>query len=127
MFIYQATVEKVVDGDTLDLEIDLGFGVFTRQRVRLMGINAAEHDTDGGEKAIEFVKAWVAEHGPQFTVRTQKDKKDQDKKEKYGRYLATILSGTGDLGQALIDAGLAVAWDGTGPRPVPCGDKISTT
>jgi endonuclease YncB( thermonuclease family) len=49
-----------------------------------------------------------------LTVRTQKDKR-----EKYGRYLATVLSGTEDLGQALIDAGLALPYDGTGPRPVP--------
>lgn len=114
MFIYQATVEKVVDGDTLDLQVDLGFGVFTRQRVRLLGINAAEHNTPEGKKAIAFVQTWVVEHGPAFTVRTSKDKK-----EKYGRYLATILSDTGELGQALVDAGLAVPWDGSGARPVP--------
>ncbi|QDN94997.1 nuclease (plasmid) [Streptomyces sp. RLB1-9] len=114
MFIYQATVEKVVDGDTLDLQVDLGFGVFTRQRVRLLGINAAEHGTELGDKATAFVRDWVQKHGPVFTVRTQKDKR-----EKYGRYLATVLSGTEDLGQALIDAGLALPYDGTGPRPVP--------
>ncbi|MFI0967102.1 thermonuclease family protein [Streptomyces sp. NPDC021080] len=114
MFIYQATVLRVVDGDTLDLQLDLGFGVFTCQRVRLLGVNAAEHGTELGDKATAFVKAWVAEHGPTFTVRTQKDKR-----EKYGRYLATVLSSAEDLGQALIDAGLAVAYDGTGPRPVP--------
>jgi micrococcal nuclease len=114
VFIYQATVDKVVDGDTLDLQVDLGFGVFTRQRVRLLGINAPEHNTDDGKKAIAFVQAWVKEHGPTFTVRTLKDKK-----EKYGRYLATLLSDTEELGQALVDAGLAVPWDGEGARPVP--------
>jgi micrococcal nuclease len=113
MFIYQATVEKVVDGDTLDLQVDLGFGVFTRQRVRLLGINAPEHNTPGGKKATAFVQAWVTEHGPTFTVRTSKDKR-----EKYGRYLATVLSDTKELGQALVDAGLAVPWDGEGARPV---------
>jgi endonuclease YncB( thermonuclease family) len=122
VFIYNATVTRVVDGDTLDLQLDLGFGVFTRQRVRLLGINAPEHNTDDGKKAIDFVTAWVAEHGPQFTVRTQKDKK-----EKYGRYLATVLSDTAELGQALIDAGLAVPYDGSGPRPVPRGGKVSST
>jgi micrococcal nuclease len=114
VFIYQAAVEKVVDGDTLDLQLDLGFGVFTRQRVRLLGINAAEHGTELGDKATAFARDWVKQHGPAFTVRTQKDKK-----EKFGRYLATILSDTADLGQALIDAGLALPYDGTGPRPVP--------
>lgn len=114
MYIYQATVDRVVDGDTLDLRIDLGFSVFTTQRVRLLGINAAEHNTDMGKKATAFVEAWVVEHGPTFTVRTHKDQK-----EKYGRYLALILSGASDLGEALLDAGLAVPYDGNGPRPVP--------
>jgi len=114
MFIYQATVEKVVDGDTLDLQVDLGFGVLTRQRVRLLGINAPEHNTPEGKKAVAFVQKWVKEHGPTFAVRTMKDKK-----EKYGRYLATILSDTEELGQALVDAGLAAPWGGSGVRPVP--------
>jgi micrococcal nuclease len=114
VFIYRATVEKVVDGDTLDLQVDLGFGVFTRQRVRLMGINAAEKNTSDGKRAVAFAQAWVDKHGPVFTVRTTKDKK-----EKYGRYLVTILSDVEELGQALVDAGLAVPWDGQGVRPVP--------
>jgi endonuclease YncB( thermonuclease family) len=113
VYIYQGSVDKVVDGDTLDLQLDLGFGVFTRQRVRLLGINAPEHNTPDGKKALSFVEAWVVEHGPEFTVRTQKDKK-----EKYGRYLATLLSDAADLGQALLDAGLALPWDGKGQRPV---------
>lgn len=122
MFIYLATVKKVVDGDTLDLQIDLGFGVFTQQRVRLLGINAAEHGSELGDKATAFVKDWVAEHGPTFTARTQKDKR-----EKFGRYLVTLLSDVEDLGQALIDAGLALPYDGNGPRPVPGVDKVSST
>lgn len=122
MFIYQATVAKVVDGDTLDLQVDLGFAVLTRQRVRLLGINAAEHGTALGDKATAFVKDWVAKNGPVFTVRTQKDKR-----EKFGRYLATVLSGIEELGQALTDAGLAVPYDGNGPRPVPGGDGVSST
>jgi endonuclease YncB( thermonuclease family) len=114
MYIYSAAVKKVVDGDTLDLTISLGFRMFTEQRVRLLGINAPEHNTPEGKKAIAFVKAWIDEHGPVFTVRTH-----LDEQEKYGRFLAVVLTDTSELGQALIDAGLAAPWDGKGPRPVP--------
>ncbi len=42
MYIYKATILKIVDGDTLDLDIDLGFGIHRKQRVRLEGIDAPE-------------------------------------------------------------------------------------
>jgi micrococcal nuclease len=119
MFLYTATEVNVVDGDTLDVQLDLGFGVFTRQRVRLLGLNAAEHGTELGDQATAFAKEWVQKHSADLTVRTQKDKK-----EKFGRYLATVLAGDADLGQALIDAGLAVPYDGHGPRPVPVKPKV---
>jgi hypothetical protein len=41
MFVYLATVERVVDGDTLDLDIDLGFKSHTRVRVRLLGVDTS--------------------------------------------------------------------------------------
>jgi micrococcal nuclease len=114
MFTYLGAVEKVVDGDTLDLQIDLGFGVFTRQRVRLLGLNAPEHNTADGKAATAFVQAWTDQHGPVFTVTTEKDKK-----EKYGRYLATIYADGVSLNEDLVAAGLALPWDGNGKRPVP--------
>ena len=45
MYEYQAIIERVVDGDTVDVMIDLGFDVWTKQRVRLMGIDTPESRT----------------------------------------------------------------------------------
>jgi micrococcal nuclease len=39
-YIYQATLERVVDGDTVDVVIDLGFSTFRRERIRLYGVDA---------------------------------------------------------------------------------------
>mgnify|MGYP003647432670 CR=1 FL=1 len=52
MFEYYCKVERVVDGDTIDVNIDLGFDVCTKQRVRLLGIDTPESrtfDKEGNE------------------------------------------------------------------------------
>ena len=67
-FIYKAKVLRVVDGDTIDVMLDLGFNFFQKGRVRLMGINTPESRTrDKVEKkygllAKEYLKEWVAKH-----------------------------------------------------------------
>jgi micrococcal nuclease len=116
---YPATVLRVIDGDTLDLDIDLGFSIRITQRVRLEGINTAEKNTAAGKETSAWVQQWVDTHGPALTVRTHR-------REKYGRYLATVTTAEGQaLNEALIDAGLAAPYDGTGPRPLPTPRKES--
>ena len=64
MYEYAATVERVVDGDTVDVTFDLGFSILYRDRVRLLGINTPEKRTrDEVEKvkgiaASEFASEW---------------------------------------------------------------------
>lgn len=117
MNIYPATVLRVIDGDTLDLDIDLGFCLHLTQRIRLEGINTAEKNTTAGKDAAAWVQRWVDGRGPAFTVQTHR-------REKYGRYLATLTAADGQvLNTALIDAGLAAVYDGTGPRPIPTAAK----
>ncbi|RSS97240.1 hypothetical protein EF903_01580 [Streptomyces sp. WAC05292] len=112
-FTYSATVMRTIDGDTLDLDVDLGFGIHLIQRVRLHGINTAEKSTAAGKEAAAWAQGWIDTNGPDFTVETHS-------KEKYGRYLATLTPARGQsLNAALIEAGHAVAYDGHGPRPVP--------
>ena len=88
---YLATVERVVDGDTLDMLVDLGFDVSVRERFRVYGLNTPEtHTTDAKEKAAglaakEFVTALLAKQPVPLAVTTHKDDK-----EKYGRYLADV-------------------------------------
>src|SRR5690242_17733723 len=101
MYTYKATVLRVVDGDTVDIEIDLGFDIRTVQRVRLAGLNAPEKNTDAGMQA----KLWLVDRlwiGAQVTVRSDKPGGG----DKYGRYLATIIDGK-DGDRSVNDALLA--------------------
>lgn len=105
-YIRNATVVKVIDGDTVDLLVDLGFELTYKTRCRLTGINAPEKNTPEGMKSAE----WLTKLLP--TGRAVIIKTDRDKKEKYGRYLATIqVAGLKDsVNQSLVDAGLAVPY-----------------
>jgi len=91
MYEYKATPLKVIDGDTIDLLIDLGFSVHVKERVRLWGIDTPETRTrDKKEKkaglaAKKYVLDWIAKH-PSFTIRTHKDGRG-----KFGRMLAEIF------------------------------------
>jgi micrococcal nuclease len=88
MYQYYATVISVHDGDTLTVDIDLGFGVLLRnQKIRLHGINAPEINSDQKDEAIA-VRDWLRTNlvGKQIDLMTMKDKK-----EKFGRYLGMIV------------------------------------
>jgi micrococcal nuclease len=105
---YKGRVMKVVDGDTIEVAIELGFDLVFTTRVRVAGVNTPEiHSKDLAEKvkaeeARLTVVHWVAAH-PEVYLRTIKTK------EKYGRYLAEVFSPDGEsLGQMLLDKGLAV-------------------
>ena len=92
LYNYKATVKRVVDGDTVDVLIDLGFGISYAQRVRLYGINAPETRTrDKVEKKAGLAaKAYLKE-----ILKTNKNKciiiTTLDKKGKYGRVLGELL------------------------------------
>lgn len=116
VFERQATVGRVVDGDTLHLAVDLGCDVDLAMTVRLYGLNTPELPTPEGVAAKAFVTEWVTEHGPVFALRTVKDRK-----EKYGRYLADLVpldltpepdsrTYPTSLCTALLDAGHAVPY-----------------
>lgn len=100
---YDAEVLKVVDGDTVDLRVDLGFSIFTEMRVRLYGINAPELNTQAGKDA----RAWLLNKLlPNITVRTIKDRQ-----EKYGRYLAVLLDESGNsINEQMVAVGHAVPY-----------------
>lgn len=112
MYEYKAVIVRVVDGDTVDIDIDLGFRITTRQRVRLAGINAPETSTPEGVTA----KTFLAELIPVGTkVIVDSDKPGAG--DKYGRFLASIFLNGKYVGDSMIEAGHAVAWDGTGVKP----------
>ena len=105
MYEYKAKLERVVDGDTIDATIDLGFDVFVKKRIRFAGINAPESRTrDLKEKALglaakDRVKAILTEN-PEFTL-------ESTELGKYGRVLGKIhvdkLDGTECLTQVCLN------------------------
>ena len=107
MYEYAARCTNIVDGDTIDLLVDLGFGIHSQQRVRLLGINCPEHGTIAGDDATAFTKQWIEQHGPDLTVHTVKDRR-----EKFGRLLAQVTVAGRSLNNDLVEAGLAVDYDG---------------
>lgn len=109
---YCVVVDRVIDGDTLKVCVDLGFTITKRENVRLLGINAPELSTTAGKAAAAWVRLWVAQH-PHLVATTAKGN------DKYGRWLATIIdSDTGaTLNDDVVAAGHAHLWGGTGPKP----------
>ena len=84
---YKAQMIRTVDADTLDLDVDLGFGVHMDMRVRVARIDAWEVRGEEREKGLA-AEDWVNGEldGKQLRIKT-----DKDKKGKYGRYIAEIL------------------------------------
>jgi micrococcal nuclease len=105
-YTYAATVERVVDADTLDVALDLGMRIQLRTRLRLADVDAPERFTSEGREATEFVSALLSVLGHHVVVETQKP-------DKYGRALAAVQLGDGtDLADQLLSAGHARPYDG---------------
>jgi len=119
LYTYRAKLKRVVDGDTIDVYIDLGFDIHYFSRVRLAGINAPESRTrnleekKAGLAAKEYVEQWFDKLGNEFIIKTTKEEKG-----KYGRVLGTItdLKDQRCLNMDLVDNGLARLYDGTGDK-----------
>ena len=113
MFEYNCKIVKVVDGDTADVDIDLGFGVWLKkQRIRFYGIDTPESRTrDLEEKKYGLMaKEMVLAHlpiGSTQILRTHKDGVG-----KYGRILGSFVVDDTTLNQMLIDTHNAVAYFG---------------
>ena len=108
---YEAKITKVVDGDTVDALINLGFNVIIRQRVRLYGINTPEsRTTDLEEKA----------RGLAAKERLEELLQETDNRVilksygvgKFGRCLGELLSNGRSINQLLVEEGHAVAYYG---------------
>ena len=97
-------VERVVDGDTIDIAIDLGFSLHYKTSVRLSGIDTAEKNTELGKQTKEYVKGVL--EGKSFRIQTTKP-------DKYGRILGELfLPDNTSFNKSLIEKGLAKSYDG---------------
>lgn len=109
--IGRVKVLKVLDGDTVELEIDLGFGDFHREAFRIQGIDAPEIRGKTKEAGLA-AKAALTEFlgdGSMVSVETIK----APSKDKYGRYLADpFVAGSGFASEYMIENGFAKPYNG---------------
>lgn len=104
MYEYTAQIIRVVDGDTVWLDVDLGFDVRRKDSFRLYGINAPEMRTPEGIPARDHLIQLLA-NGNSLRLNTHKDRR-----EKYGRYLATLWVGGINVNEQMVADGYAVAY-----------------
>ena len=115
-YIYRIkSVLKVVDGDTIDASIDLGFDISLSKRIRLAGIDTPESRTrDLEEKALGLEsKEWLKkalEDAKDILIKTEKP----DSTEKYGRIIGHLFVNDQEtsLNNQMIDEGYALAYEG---------------
>ena len=116
MYEYKVYIIKIVDGDTVDVDIDLGFGMWIKdERVRMMGIDTPESRTrDKVEKKFglaskERLKSMLGKKG---VLKTQVNKKGEDMKGKFGRILGDFVVDDKMATEILVEEGYAVAYFG---------------
>lgn len=132
MHEYRCKVRKVVDGDTVDVDIDLGFGIwYLDQRVRLYGIDTPESRTRDkvekiyGKAAGRFLKNMLGKH---CTMRTHKDAKG-----KFGRILGEFVvydpetDAWVSVNQLMIDKHLAVEYHGQSKDDIEATHLLNRT
>jgi micrococcal nuclease len=123
---YVKKVNKVVDGDTIDVDIDLGFDISFSSRVRLAGIDTPESRTsDKMEKALGLESKAYLKHAidnaKSVVIKTEK----MDSSEKYGRILGWVFLDGSDksINQEMIDKGYA--WGYLGETKIKDFDALA--
>ena len=112
MFEYKCKLLRVIDGDTVDVDIDLGFGVWLRkQRIRLYGIDTPESRTRDlvekkyGLAAKEFLVKWTG--AGELKIKTHKDAKG-----KFSRILGELWTFETNINQKMVEEHHAVEYHG---------------
>jgi len=113
MYEYSCKVERVVDGDTIDVVLDLGFNILHKCRVRLYGIDTPESRTRNldekarGKLAGSFLKEAI-DKGKKVVIQT----KLKDSKGKFGRVLGEVVVDGVNINVKMVDENYAVAYYG---------------
>ena len=113
MYEYACKVERVVDGDTIDVVLDLGFDVLYKSRVRLYGIDTPESRTRDldekarGKLAKNFLKECI-DAGEKVVIQT----KLKDSRGKFGRVLGEVVVDGVNINVKMVDENHAVAYYG---------------
>jgi len=113
MYKYNAVIDEVIDGDTFDATIDLGFSTLKKERLRLKGVDTPEMRTSNNREknaailVTEFVKHLLKDR--ELVIKT-------NKKGGFGRYIADIyLPQGGTLSDFLLKRGLAREYEAGAP------------
>ena len=108
MYEYKAFVRRVYDGDTVTVDIDLGFDILIKnQKIRLLGINAPEVRGDSRERGLvsrNFLREKIS--GKWIILKTKKDKKG-----KYGRWLGDLFLEEENINKLMIKEGMAKKYE----------------
>lgn len=103
MYVYKAYVFNVVDGDTIDAEVDLGFKVSTKQRLRLARVDTPERGQEGYNEAKDFTAQCVL--NKEVIINTEKV-------SKWGYFVAEVVVEAKNLSDMLLETKLAKKYDG---------------
>jgi len=126
MYEYACEVKRVVDGDTIDVVLDLGFDILHKSRVRLYGIDTPESRTRNldekarGKMAGTYLKEAV-EKGEKVVIQT----KLKDSRGKYGRVLGNVVVDGVNINEAMIENFLAVAYFGQSKEDVEADHLVN--
>lgn len=113
MYQYKCEVNRVVDGDTIDVTLDLGFSILHKCRVRLYGIDTPESRTKDldekarGKLAAKFLEDSI-KSGKEILLKSEL----KDSKGKYGRVLGSIFVDDLNINEAMVAQNLAVKYNG---------------
>ena len=119
MYEYGCKVTRVVDGDTIDVDLDLGFDIIYKCRVRLYGIDTPESRTRNkdekvrGKLAAKFLKDAIS-NGKNVILQTQL----KDSKGKFGRVLASVVVDGININQKMVTNHLAVRYEGQSKKDI---------
>ena len=111
MYEYNCKVKRVVDGDTVDVVIDLGFDIHFATRVRLYGMDTPESRTRNKDEKVrgymskDFLEEWMEKDD--VIIRTRRDKKG-----KFGRVLGEMIVRGENINKLMIKECLAVEYYG---------------
>lgn len=107
-YLYKAQIVRVIDGDTVVADVDLGFRTWRRgEHLRLEGIDAPERGTAAGRRATEALRQRF--EGRKVHICTVKAKRsDKEATGSFGRYLAVIHAGGENINHWMLDTGHAV-------------------
>ena len=114
MYEYRCKIRRVVDGDTVDIDIDLGFGVWLhKERVRIYGIDTPESRTRDKEEKVfgKLAGAYLTKHikeAKRVTIKTEYE----DAKGKFGRVLGQVWCDGVNINAKMVSEGYAVAYHG---------------